>query len=73
MNPQWILVALALLQVAGIALLWRIQRDQARQAERLKEWVHAEYLPRELAEARYLRKPELSGFSAISEPKRANS
>ena len=57
MNPDWLLAALALIQVAGIGFLWRIQRDQAQLVERLKDWVHQEYMPRELAEALYMRRP----------------
>ena len=73
MNPQWILVGFAALQVPGWALLWRIQRDQARLLDQLKTWVHSEYMPRELAEALYLRRPDSAIFSALSKPVRANS
>ena len=73
MRPEWILAGLGVLQVVSIAFLWRVQLLQARQAAAMKEWVHAEYMPRELAEARFVHKPEISGFSAVSKPMRANS
>ena len=73
MSPQWITAGIALVQLAGLALMWRMQRDQARLLAEVKEWVHREYLPRELAEALYPQRSEIPGISAVSQPIRANS
>jgi hypothetical protein len=70
MNPQLIPAIIGLLQLGGLAIVWRMQLDQARMLDALKEWIHREYMPRELADERYVRRPEISAFSAVSQQNR---
>lgn len=52
MKPEWILVAVALIQIASTGYSWYNSAKLLQKIDELKDWMEERYLRKELADAR---------------------